>query len=183
MNDDWGSSWKHNVDVTADVDGTISDSFTLPAWFVATYSVVATGELSGVATTSFTDGSVRVQTVGAGANEASVAWVLYSAANCTGSVVQSGSISAQTGDPGTRCRSGTTSPQSMLLTAQPISGHVFSSWENGNFVDDAVNPACLNHTNGTQNTDVVYAAAADTTAPTVTIDSITGTDDGSPSVL
>jgi hypothetical protein len=33
----------------------ISDSFNLPDWFVATYSVKATGASGAVATTSFTD--------------------------------------------------------------------------------------------------------------------------------
>ena len=60
MNDDWGSSWNRHVDVTADENGNITDQFNLPDWFVATYSVIATGPLSGTATTSFTDANVTV---------------------------------------------------------------------------------------------------------------------------
>ncbi len=60
MNDDWGSTWNRHVDVTADAEGRISDTFQLPDWFVATYSVVATGCASGTATTTFTDGNVKV---------------------------------------------------------------------------------------------------------------------------
>ena len=42
------------VDVAA--DGNVVDSFNLPAWFVATYKVVASGQQTGrVVTTSFTD--------------------------------------------------------------------------------------------------------------------------------
>src|SRR5918993_2833255 len=61
VNDDAGQTWSRDVDVTADASGNISDSFNLPDWFVATYSVTATGAQSGVATTSFTDGNVTVR--------------------------------------------------------------------------------------------------------------------------
>src|SRR5918993_69488 len=43
VNDDFGSTWNRNVDVTADAAGGISDQFNLPNWFVADYRVVATG--------------------------------------------------------------------------------------------------------------------------------------------
>jgi photosystem II stability/assembly factor-like uncharacterized protein len=59
VNDDEGNTWSRNADVTADENGAIRDEFQLPEWFVATYKVTATGEQSGVATTSFTDGNVR----------------------------------------------------------------------------------------------------------------------------
>ena len=52
VNDDFGSSWSRNVDVLADASGNITDQFNLPNWFVAVYSVVATGP-SGSATTRF----------------------------------------------------------------------------------------------------------------------------------
>ena len=56
VNDDAGESWRRDVNVTADLTGNVVDTFTLPDWFVATYSVRATGLLSGaVVTTSFTD--------------------------------------------------------------------------------------------------------------------------------
>ena len=61
MNDDWGSTWSRNVDVIADAGGQISDSFTLPDWFVATYRVVATGACQAPPRTTFTDGNVQVQ--------------------------------------------------------------------------------------------------------------------------
>jgi hypothetical protein len=57
VNDDWGSTWSRPVDVVADGRGRITDQFNLPNWFVATYSVVATGQLSGQARTTFTDSS------------------------------------------------------------------------------------------------------------------------------
>ena len=58
VNDDWGSSWNRRVDVIADESGEITDAFNLPDWFVAEYSVVATGSISGVALTTFTDARV-----------------------------------------------------------------------------------------------------------------------------
>ncbi len=58
VNDDEGQSWSRNVDVTAAADGTFRDDFQLPNWFVATFSVKATGPESGTAATTFTDAVV-----------------------------------------------------------------------------------------------------------------------------
>ena len=56
VNDDAGKTWSRDVNVPVAADGTIVDSFALPDWFVATYSVTATGDQTKrVATTSFTD--------------------------------------------------------------------------------------------------------------------------------
>jgi len=55
--------WQRDVTVTADAEGTIGDVFELPAWFVANYTVTATGESSGVATTTFTDAIVATASV------------------------------------------------------------------------------------------------------------------------
>jgi hypothetical protein len=57
VNDDAGQTWSRDVDVTAAQDGTFTDQFNLPDWFVAQYSVTATGASSGTATWSFTDGN------------------------------------------------------------------------------------------------------------------------------
>ena len=65
VNDEAGSSWMRRAEVTADADGRFSDSFTLPDWFVATYSVAATGS-SGSATTRFTDASLSGRAAPAG---------------------------------------------------------------------------------------------------------------------
>ena len=43
VNDNDGQTWVRNVDVSADANGDITDTFNLPNWFVATYSVTATG--------------------------------------------------------------------------------------------------------------------------------------------
>ena len=55
VNDSEGATWSRDVDVVADDGGNVADEFTLPDWFVATYSVSATGAASGTATTTFTD--------------------------------------------------------------------------------------------------------------------------------
>ena len=57
VNDDAGETWRRDVDVTADESGAISDQFNLPDWFVAQYSVTATGASSGTVTWTFTDGN------------------------------------------------------------------------------------------------------------------------------
>jgi len=61
VEDSEGKTWTHQVTVTADEGGSVRDEFNLPEWFVATYSVTATGEVSGVATATFTDGNVYVK--------------------------------------------------------------------------------------------------------------------------
>src|SRR5918995_452309 len=43
VNDDRGASWERAVDVTADANGNITDSFRLPDWFIASYTVKARG--------------------------------------------------------------------------------------------------------------------------------------------
>jgi CSLREA domain-containing protein len=55
VNDDEGQTWNRNVDVTADENGGVRDEFVLPDWFVATYSVTATGSSGITATSTFTD--------------------------------------------------------------------------------------------------------------------------------
>ncbi|HET7169794.1 MAG TPA: YDG domain-containing protein, partial [Candidatus Limnocylindrales bacterium] len=64
VNDDWGSSWSRNVDVVADASGTIVDQFNLPNWFVAVYSVAATGSSGSMARATFTDSNPSAVTVG-----------------------------------------------------------------------------------------------------------------------
>jgi hypothetical protein len=60
VNDDEGMSWRRDVDVTAAADGAIADTFSLPDWFVALYTVTATGPESGTATTTFTDATSAI---------------------------------------------------------------------------------------------------------------------------
>jgi hypothetical protein len=54
-NDQDGQTWSYNADLSADSSGAFVHQFQLPNWFVANYSVVATGFSGSSATTSFTD--------------------------------------------------------------------------------------------------------------------------------
>lgn len=81
VNDDQGQTWRRSVTVVADVHGGIVDRFNLPDWFVALYRVVATGPLSGTATTTFTDANVRF--LSSGPTLTGISWQLYSDATCT----------------------------------------------------------------------------------------------------
>jgi hypothetical protein len=60
VNDELGKTWSRDVDVTADANGNITDQFQLPSTFVAVYNVTATGALSGVVTSSFTDANMVI---------------------------------------------------------------------------------------------------------------------------
>jgi chitobiase/beta-hexosaminidase-like protein len=169
VDDDASRTWSREVDVIAADDGSISDQFDLPGWFVAVYSVTATGSASGQATWTFTDGAVRVRAVGP--STAPIGWVRYSNTTCTGGtgdVIDSGSITATAGGNGANLPVDVSATQSLRLTAGAVAGFFFSSWANGNFTTGGFtatsNPGCLAGVNGTQNTQVVYTT--DTTAPT-----------------
>jgi hypothetical protein len=58
VNDDAGQTWRYENDVTASAAGSFILQFNLPDWFVATYSVTASGS-SGTATTTFTDANLK----------------------------------------------------------------------------------------------------------------------------
>jgi hypothetical protein len=60
VNDDANQSWKRDVHVQADATGNVVDVFNLPDWFVALYSVTATGSDGRVATTTFTDAPPKI---------------------------------------------------------------------------------------------------------------------------
>ena len=122
VNDDHGQSWARDVDVTADADGKITDSFTLPDWFIATYFVRATGA-SGTATATFTDGNVKWDT----STPADVTETLYTAqTNCTGAI-------KTPQYPNTAKSSGTVgvgSSESVRLDAEAVAdnGGAFLAW-------------------------------------------------------
>ena len=60
VNDDMGQTWSFNSDVTAGSTGEFQTSFQLPNTFVALYGVTATGPVSGVVRTSFTDSTMTM---------------------------------------------------------------------------------------------------------------------------
>src|SRR3954454_17366010 len=77
VNDDAGSTWSRDVDVTADGTGAIADTFALPDWFVAQYTVTATGASGSTATTQFTDANLKVAGTFVGSSTAGITQTLY----------------------------------------------------------------------------------------------------------
>ena len=59
VNDTIGQTWKYQSDVVAS-DGSFTNSFNLPNYFVSDYDVTATGPISGTATTTFTDAPLKI---------------------------------------------------------------------------------------------------------------------------
>ena len=55
VDDSASQSWSYEGDVSADAAGAFTTQVTLPSYFVANYTVTATGATSGTATTTFTD--------------------------------------------------------------------------------------------------------------------------------
>ena len=133
-----GAAASRNVDVTADAGGRTEDQFNLPDWFVATYSVVATGEQSGTATTSFTDGNFRVKS-NSSTVFFSLTWVEHSSnLNCTASPANqtSGSDSSVGNLNSNDFNGGVPAANSLFVTAADIAntGQVFSHWSGSGFI-------------------------------------------------
>ena len=166
VNDDFGSSWSRNVDVLADASGNITDQFNLPNWFVAVYSVVATGP-SGSATTRFTDASLRILRAPTG-NPPNLTFTISAAgftnAACTTTTDQSGTDSALINSD-----SGSTDinlPNNagntfVRLTAPaspttPSTGWTFKDWSSGTGSDNPITTTtassiCVRNPGGSQN--------------------------------
>ena len=81
VNDDAGQTWRYENDVSASAEGSFSDQFELPDWFVAVYTVTAAGASSGTATWAFTDSrNVDAATLDGGASVTVVSGATISAA-------------------------------------------------------------------------------------------------------
>ena len=163
VNDDAGETWRRDVDVTADESGALADQFNLPDWFVAVYTVTATGATSGTATWSFTDGNVNIKTINV--PSASVDWRLFNNLACTGGSASNGTITATSGGNGTGIPGGATASQSLRLTPGTVTGFAFSQWESGDFTTgdpSTANPVCLRGAGSTQNVKLTYAANTST---------------------
>jgi hypothetical protein len=170
VNDDAGSTWSRDVDITADDAGAIADSFALPDWFVAKYSVTATGASGSKATASFTDANLKVDGsfVGSTTDSYALSYKRWSGSGCGGT--------ARTGDPLTG--SVTTAPftvqqsgqTSVTLTAAVSSagGRPFLNWKDSSGSVISTNPSvCLDYPGG--GTEKTYTASygAGNAAPTV----------------
>ena len=149
VNDDVGQSWSRDVDVTADAEGSITDAFNLPDWFVATYLVKATGASGSVATASFTDGEIRVRAGRSPANANTAVTVaagglkLFSTNDCSGASSSSNPSSFTTGGgvgngyatpgPAMNAASGTSfSVEVPSSVTVGVTTYIFSSWQSDN---------------------------------------------------
>ncbi|MGH3052335.1 MAG: MBG domain-containing protein, partial [Gaiellaceae bacterium] len=106
VNDDAGQTWRYENDVTGAEDGTFGVQFQLPEWFVATYTVTATGAQSGTAMWTFTDGDIRVR-AGRSPSDANTAVTvaagnlkLFSSNDCSGTATSSNTNPFTTGGGG-----------------------------------------------------------------------------------
>ena len=144
VNDDQGQTWRHDADVTAAADGTITDRFQLPDWFIATYSVVATGPTSGTATTSFTDGNVTLHlATSEGVADMSVPFQSFGKnnapnTNCSPPGTTPGA-SPKAVTAGATASIGVQSFESVLLgnVTTSTSGYVFDKWTSGTATQDS----------------------------------------------
>ena len=141
VNDDAGESWRRDVDVIADGNGTIRDEFQLPAWFVALYTVTATGPISGTATTTFTDGTVDIRNASTTAAGVVLSYLLEQFENTTcapqpkktNSFTRTGPNSTGTGNSSISS-GGTESVKVNLISVS--GGYELDHW---NFVDGSTN--------------------------------------------
>ncbi|HVG84376.1 MAG TPA: YDG domain-containing protein, partial [Vicinamibacterales bacterium] len=131
------------------------------------FYLTAQGSVSRAQTT-FTDGNVNVKTVGTtGGAAATVNWARFAGITCSGTSIASGTIAAGTNGNGTGVPGGATDTQSLLLTAQTLSGHTFANWEGdiSTPAPDLSNPVCVAGRIPTRQIQVRYTA--DSTDPVV----------------
>ena len=185
VNDNVGQSWVRDSDVNADASGSIRDEFQLPTSFIAEYAVTATGDASGAAQTTFTDGNVKIT-----ANfNAQVTETPYKAPGCTGETQNNfpKTETASSSPTGNTAGVGVGNTESVRLDAaanpnSPNEAAVFDRWE-------AVTPGATFTTiagtggrgicvegfsgDGTREYRIIYTAA--NAAPTVTRDNASRT--------
>ena len=181
VNDDEGKTWSRNADVIADVAGKIRDQFQLPTTFVARYSATATGPISGTASTSFTDGNIKVKSASNNHFDYTVQG-FASSPSCGGTGGATVTHTADTNGQNESSNNG----QSLLITANlnanaPNGSKVFVNWSNPNGLTITPNASsrtiCVaGFASGTRDLIGNYATPANT-APTAVNDSYNATED------
>ncbi len=177
VDDELGRTWQRQVDVIADEQGEIVDAFNLPDWFVATYTVVAEGSVSGTVNHSFTDGNVKVYT-STPAGQSIQALVAYSvtadttvcpAANPTNTVLATSA--------GVNIGGGANEDDAVKLVApasvsSPNGTHTFAGWTvNGTAIAGTNTTLCTpGQQSGTKDIVARYTnGVATNAAPTATV--------------
>ena len=183
VDDDQGRSWQKDVNRTADPNGSFTYAFNLPTTFAALYTVTATGSSGAVATTTFTDGNVRVKLAG-GPTSALISWEQFNNTTCSAPNAGTGQARRWT-TAAARPSPESPPPNRSKMTAPLIAGYTFASWSND--ISSTSNPVCVAGSNNTQqitanytptvainttiaasNTSAVYGAASVTLNATVT---------------
>src|SRR5215204_6183597 len=167
INDDQGSTWKREADLTADENGGLVDEFDLPNWFVATYSIRATGASGTVASSSFTDGNVSfVADSTSGVSTFQVTYGKWNNGTCSGTPASSGTFTA--GDKQFQVNGANESVKPRTVSGIVPSTRVFGYWALS--TTDATrlpdSSLCLN--GGDSRVFAAHFAAADATAPATT---------------
>src|SRR6266498_3301133 len=123
VNDNAAQTWDYNGDVTADATGGFSKQFQLPNWFVATYSVAATGSSGATATTSFTDAISTTTTLVSSANPSAVKQsVTFTATvTCSSTCTFGSQTVAFVENANSNCGGGTTLGSTSTLTGSGLS--------------------------------------------------------------
>ena len=189
INDDQGKTWTRDVDVTADAGGSITYQFQLPDWFVALYSVQATGSLSGTAGTSFTDGTVAIRnatTTPAGLT-AQYRLERFDGASCTGTVKASNDFAFPGSGSKAIASGGSESVRVSFLSA--TSGYAFDKWHfaDGNSGGDGAFHStaasfCFATQNNTNRNFIAHFKQSNATPAVVANDGSVGVNEGQTSV-
>jgi hypothetical protein len=172
VNDDAGQTWSYSGDVIADSTGNFTRQFQLPDWFIATYTVAATGSSGAAALTSFTDGNVTVNSTGAAS--VSIPFAKYTRGSTCTDTAGPPADPSSTGTVVTNAvAAGVNAGQSLKLTAPATaSGKNFGGWTGA--VTSSSQTICVAGTSGSQTVTANYTTPVDTTPPVIAAN-VTGT--------
>ena len=150
VNDDQGQTWSYDADVTADENGDLTASFTLPDSFIAMYRVTATGAASGTTTTTFTDGNVGLHlTSPETAPSMTVPFTRFSNTTCSAGASVGTPVSVT--NPGS-VNVGPSGASSIQVGTPTAAGFTFTGWTTGtNSTDNGIptaNNPCIMVTGG-----------------------------------
>ena len=188
VNDSVGQTWSYNADIAADAGGGFTHQFQLPASFVAVYSVTATGVVSGIATTSFTDASTLIAAAPSGVSF-TLTYQGFTNSTCTTAASGTpGTIRTQTVTAGSNFDPNA-NPSFWKLTAGSASapsGASFSAWSatgGGSFTTITTpNVICAASAGGS--TNFIYTATYTTLqATSLTVASANGTYGGTANLV
>jgi hypothetical protein len=132
VNDNIGQTWSVTTNKQADVNGAFVYQFNLPAWFVATYHVIATGEVSGVTTVDFTDGNINTASLDIRLSNCSTSQTTFN----QGSTICAHSTVNVSGGGNTSYRIKWFAPGVSITSGNPTRDTAFSENGNGTFPRD-----------------------------------------------